>query len=163
VAKSKAMAAYELMEQGDAKGAMVLLERARALQPRDSMIEMLYLDTAIRSGQMARAMAVMDELLALNPPPLAKDDPLFYIALEAADRCLQQRAFDTAREFVRRAAFIDPASPGPWAVLAGVYDAQALPAAAVLCLDRGLELDPDRADLRDFRSVLTRNQSLGPQ
>jgi hypothetical protein len=160
VARAKAMAAYELLEQGNPDGAMVLLEQARALTPKDSMIEIIYLDTAIRSGKMERALNVIDELLVLTPPPLPHDDPLFYIALEAAERSLQQGDSNAAREFARRAAFIDPGAPDPWAALAAVFDTQSLPAAAIICLDRALAIDPQRTDLADLRSAMSRNQSL---
>jgi membrane associated rhomboid family serine protease len=162
MARAKAMRAYDLLEQGHTPEAMALLERARALQPRDAMIEMIYLDTAIRSGQMARALTVIDEMLGFMPPPLPKDDPLFFIALEAAERCLMQRDLDRAHEFTRRAAFINPDAPDPWAMLASVFDARSMPAAALLCLDRAISMAAEPAAFIQLRSALTRGQSQRP-
>lgn len=162
LARAKAMRAYELLEQGHTPEAMALLEKARALQPRDSMIELIYLDTAIRSGAMARALAVIDELFSYSRPVRPADDALYYITLEAADRCLQQRDFAMAREFTRRVAFIDPTSTDPWEVLAAVFEAQSLPAAAILCLDRAILMDAGRADLVNYRAALIHHMSLRP-
>lgn len=161
-ARAKAMAAYELLERGRTPEAMALLEQARAIQPQDPMIETIYLDSAIRSGQLGPALKVMDELLAANAPRPLGDDPLYYIALEAGERCLIARDESMAREYARRAAMIHPDGADPWALLAAALDGQGQPVAAWLCLVRAISLDPERKDLADLRYALEHRQSPRP-
>jgi len=146
--------AHTLLLNQDYGKALPLLEEARQITPNDAAINIPLMYAAAGAGQFDRALEVLNEHISAGLAQGDARDLTVFAALAAAEQALVQRQPDLSRPFLRQASLLDPTDPEPWALLSTYFEYQGSVPSAILCIDRALELDPQRADLRDRRQQL---------
>ena len=143
------------LAQGDAEAAEPLFARALALYPDSLSARFGLARTALMRGDFATAAEGLEEILALEPSATAAHYPLGQAYLSLGE---SERAQEHLRQ--REAADIRPADPLMAALdrlleSAQAYETRGIEAlnredwdGAVTAFRRGLEIDPDDAELR---------------
>jgi putative PEP-CTERM system TPR-repeat lipoprotein len=155
--EAEAALALAIAQQGDADAALARLEKARAANPKSSVLARAQGDMLLRRSRLADAEKAYREAAALASP---KRDLAEYLGIHAGlgDALLAQSKFDDAAAVVKQLEKSAPSAGITFLLKGRVAAAQKNYPAAAEAFQKLLNADPENAQIRTLLAAVNLEQ-----